>query len=108
MSSSQLVDLIMTNPTVHISPTQRDTHFTASYSFKPLSNMVFTRDQQIVTKKGIVMCRLSSVQRQNEVEVMKFCFKKLNFNVVGEIPSAGRLEGGDFFPAGTQFFFFLQ
>lgn len=100
MSSSQLVDLIMTNPTVHISPSQRDTHFTAQYSFQPLSNMVFTRDQQIVTKKGIVMCKLSSVQRQHEVDVMRFCFKKLGLNIVGEIPAEGRLEGGDFFPAG--------
>lgn len=107
MSCSQLVDLIMTNPTVHISPSQRDTHFTAAYSFKPLSNMVFTRDQQITTRKGIVMCRLSSLQRQNEVEVMKFCFKKLGFRVVGEIPPEGRLEGGDFFPAGWSFLFFL-
>lgn len=100
MSSSQLVDLIMTNPTVHVSPSYRDTNFTASYSFKPLSNLVFTRDQQITTRKGIVMCRLTSAQRQNEVELMKFCFKKLNFNVIGEIPDEGRLEGGDFFPAG--------
>jgi arginine deiminase len=108
MSSSQLVDLIMTNPTVHISPTQRDTHFTAAYSFKPLSNMVFTRDQQIVTKKGIVMCKLSSPQRQNEVELMKFCFKKLGFKIAGEIPEEGRLEGGDFFPAGVCAFITLS
>jgi len=100
MSSSQLVDLIMTNPTVHISPSQRDTHFTAAYSFQPLSNMVFTRDQQIVTRKGIVLCQLSAVQRQHEVEVMRFCFTKLGFKVVGEISGEGRLEGGDFFPAG--------
>ena len=105
MSSSQLVDIIMTNPTVHISPSPRDTHFSANYSFKPLSNLVFTRDQQVTTRKGIVMARLSSIQRRDEVELMKFCFHKLGLKVVGEIPDEGRLEGGDFFPAGIVFIF---
>lgn len=78
MSADQLVDIILTNPTVHISPSYRDTvcwdlvgmgswfceivptklmaaaqGFTAAYKFNPLSNIVFTRDQQITTKKGI-------------------------------------------------------
>eukprot|EP00123_Amoebidium_parasiticum_P010375 comp20064_c0_seq1/m.24674 comp20064_c0_seq1/g.24674 ORF comp20064_c0_seq1/g.24674 comp20064_c0_seq1/m.24674 type:complete len:447 (-) comp20064_c0_seq1:212-1552(-) len=100
MSADQLIDIIMTNPKVSIRPSYRDTGFTATYSFEPLSNIVFTRDQQITTKKGIVMARLSSKQRQKEVEVMKFVHKKLGLNVIGEIPEPGRLEGGDFFAAG--------
>lgn len=40
----------------------QDTGFTASYAFDPLSNLVFTRDQQITTRKGIVMSRLRSAQ----------------------------------------------
>ena len=77
MSIMQLIDTIMINPTVHISPSYRDTGLSASYTFQPLSNLVYTRDQQITTCKGIVMGRLRSSQRQLEVEVMKFCFKKL-------------------------------
>lgn len=77
MSIAQLIDTIMINPTVHISPSYRDTGLSASYTFQPLSNLVYTRDQQITTCKGIVMGRLRSSQRQLEVEVMKFCFRKL-------------------------------
>ena len=77
MSILQLIDSIMINPTVHISPSYRDTGLSASYTFQPLSNLVYTRDQQITTCKGIVMGRLRSSQRQLEVEVMKFCFRKL-------------------------------
>ena len=51
MSAEQLVDIVMTNPTVTILPSGRDTYFTASYSFQPLSNVVFTRDQQVTTRK---------------------------------------------------------
>ena len=102
MSSDQLVDIIMTNPTVTVTPSLRDTNFTASYSFLPLSNIVFTRDQQITTCNGIVMANLSSQQRKNEVDLMKFSFRKLGLRVIGQITDPGRLEGGDFFPAGKK------
>ena len=49
----------------------------ATYSFEPLSNLVYTRDQQITTCKGIVMGRLRSPQRNLEVSLMKFCLQKL-------------------------------
>lgn len=51
MSTSQLVDTIMINPTVIITPSQRDTGLSAAYGFHPLSNLVYTRDQQITTCK---------------------------------------------------------
>jgi arginine deiminase len=38
---------------------------------------VYTRDQQVTTCKGIVMGRLRSAQRQKEVELMSYCFRKL-------------------------------
>uniref|UniRef100_A0A7S0RB30 Arginine deiminase n=1 Tax=Chlamydomonas leiostraca TaxID=1034604 RepID=A0A7S0RB30_9CHLO len=101
MGVGQLVDTIMTNPTVHLTPSHRDTGLFASYTFEPLSNLVYTRDQQITTCKGIVMGRLRSQQRQREVQVMKFCITKLGLNVVGEIREPGFLEGGDFFPLGA-------
>ncbi|KNC85787.1 hypothetical protein SARC_02050 [Sphaeroforma arctica JP610] len=100
MSASQLVDVILTRPTVTLTPSLRDTGFTAAYQLFPLSNVVFTRDQQITTKKGVVMCNLSSKQRKAETEVMSFVWKKLGVKVIGEIPDPGRLEGGDFFALG--------
>ena len=47
MSVSQLIDIILINPTVHLTPSFRDTGLTASYTFQPLSNLVYTRDQQV-------------------------------------------------------------
>jgi arginine deiminase len=100
MSVPQLIDTILINPTVHVSPSYRDTGLTASYSFEPLSNLVYTRDQQITTCRGIVMGRLRSPQRNLEVSLMKFCLQKLGLPVVGDIAEPGYLEGGDFFPGG--------
>ena len=48
MSIHQLIDTILINPTVHVSPSYRDTGLSASYTFKPLSNLVYTRDQQVI------------------------------------------------------------
>ncbi|KAL6776838.1 ADI1 [Auxenochlorella protothecoides x Auxenochlorella symbiontica] len=100
MSVPQLIDTILINPTVHLAPSYRDTGLTATYSFQPLSNLVYTRDQQITTCRGVVMGSLRSPQRALEVSLMRFCFAKLGVPVVGEVQLPGYLEGGDFFPAG--------
>ena len=81
MSINQLIDTILINPTVQLSPSRRDTGFTATYSFQPLSNLVYTRDQQVTTCQGVVMGRLRSPQRQLEVDLMRFCFNKLGLPV---------------------------
>ncbi|KAL6748381.1 hypothetical protein V8C86DRAFT_2879369 [Haematococcus lacustris] len=98
MSVSQMVDTIMVQPTVHITPSHRDTGLFATYTFEPLSNLVYTRDQQITSCKGLVMGRLRSAQRQREVTIMRFCLTKLGLPLAGEIREPGFLEGGDFFP----------
>eukprot|EP00878_Enallax_costatus_P010464 GHUV01010925.1.p1 GENE.GHUV01010925.1~~GHUV01010925.1.p1 ORF type:complete len:467 (+),score=159.73 GHUV01010925.1:196-1596(+) len=100
MSTSQLIEICLINPTVTLLPSYRDTGLTASYTFEPLSNLVYTRDQQITTCKGIVMGRLRSQQRQKEVELMQFCFRKLGLPIAGQIIEPCFLEGGDFFPMG--------
>jgi arginine deiminase len=46
MSVAQLIDIILINPTVTLTPSGRDTGFAAAYTFAPLSNLVYTRDQQ--------------------------------------------------------------
>eukprot|EP00180_Rhodochaete_pulchella_P001148 Plantae.Rhodophyta-Rhodochaete_pulchella.ctg19688.p1 GENE.Plantae.Rhodophyta-Rhodochaete_pulchella.ctg19688~~Plantae.Rhodophyta-Rhodochaete_pulchella.ctg19688.p1 ORF type:complete len:389 (-),score=67.86 Plantae.Rhodophyta-Rhodochaete_pulchella.ctg19688:273-1418(-) len=101
MSKHQIVDVVLTTPSVTVTRSYRDTGFNASYSFEPLSNIIFTRDQQITTRKGIVMSRLRSVQRHKEISVMEFVIRKLGFRVIGRVPEPGYLEGGDFFPAGA-------
>lgn len=47
MSTNQLIDTLLINPSVNLSPSYRDTGLTATYSFQPLSNLVYTRDQQV-------------------------------------------------------------
>eukprot|EP00871_Galdieria_phlegrea_P001982 jgi/Galph1/2785/GphlegSOOS_G1439.1 len=105
MSSDQLADIVKTFPTVTVQHSTRDTGVSASYSFQPLTNLVFTRDQQVTTKNGIILGRPSSKQRGHEVNVMEFCFRKLGFQIVDRIPPPGHLEGGDFFPAGEDLCF---
>ncbi|CAD7696331.1 unnamed protein product [Ostreobium quekettii] len=105
MGVAQLIDVLMSNPTVYLSPSDRDTGLRSAYEFHPLSNLVYTRDQQVTTAKGIVMGRLRSSQRQREVDLMRFCLKKLGLPVLGEIREPGFLEGGDFIPAGRDLCF---
>ena len=105
MSPDQLIDVILTKPTVTVKPSFRDTGVSASYEFEPLANLIFTRDQQITTAKGIVMANLRSSQRRHEIKIMKFCFLKLGIEVLGQVDYPGYLEGGDFFPAGDDLCF---
>ncbi|EFA74788.1 putative arginine deiminase [Heterostelium album PN500] len=106
MSVEQLVEVILTRPTIKLRKSERDTELLATeYSFHPLVNLVFQRDQQITTAKGIVMASLSSPIRAPEVELMRLCFDILGLPVVGEIPAPGKLEGGDFYPSGSDLCF---
>ncbi|KAN0033384.1 hypothetical protein ACTA71_002809 [Dictyostelium dimigraforme] len=101
MSNEQLVEVILTRPTIRLRKSERDTELLSTeYSFKPLVNLIFQRDQQITTSAGIVLASLSSPIRAPEVQVMKLCFEILGLPIVGEIPEPGKLEGGDFYPVG--------
>ncbi|EAL71243.1 hypothetical protein DDB_G0272182 [Dictyostelium discoideum AX4] len=101
MSNEQLVEVILTRPTIRLRKSERDTELLSTeYSFKPLVNLIFQRDQQITTAAGIVLASLSSPIRAPEVQVMKLCFEILGLPIVGEIPEPGKLEGGDFYPVG--------
>lgn len=100
MTPQQLVDCVLTNPRVTLTRTPGDTGLSAAYTFEPLSNIIFVRDQQITTRRGVVMARLRSPQRQNEVEILEFCLRKIGVHVVGRVPDHAYLEGGDVFTAG--------
>ncbi|KAL6063433.1 Arginine deiminase [Balamuthia mandrillaris] len=105
MDSESLYNLIMCNPTVTLTQAKKHAPVKASYTFQPLGNLVFTRDQQISTCRGIVMANMRPAVRRAEVEVMKLCFKKLGFPVIGQVPDPFTLEGGDFLPAGEHLCF---
>ena len=48
-------------------------------SYKPLGNLVFCRDQQITTSKGVVIGRTISSQRMGEHKIMKQVFSNTCF-----------------------------
>lgn len=50
----------------------------------PLANMIFCRDQQIVTAKGLVMGNTETTVRKFEKVVMKAAFDILKLKVIGE------------------------
>ena len=78
---------------------ETDTYIeSTSITFCPLGNLVFCRDQQITTKKGVVIGKTRTSQRRYEHMIMKQVFKNLKVNIIGEV-ERGYLEGGDFFVA---------
>eukprot|EP00669_Euglena_mutabilis_P009673 TRINITY_DN4525_c0_g1_i1.p1 TRINITY_DN4525_c0_g1~~TRINITY_DN4525_c0_g1_i1.p1 ORF type:complete len:707 (-),score=261.05 TRINITY_DN4525_c0_g1_i1:216-2336(-) len=106
MDTADLIDAIITRPRLTLEKSALNTPLTTTaYNFNPLSNLVFTRDQQIVTAAGVVLAQLHSKQRAPEVDLIRFCLEKLGIPVLGQIPLPGTLEGGDFLPAGKELCF---
>ena len=98
-SSKNLINVILTRPTMKLKHIETDTFIeSTSITFCPLGNLVFCRDQQITTQKGVVIGRSRTSQRKYEHIIMKQVFKNLKVDIVGEVTD-GYLEGGDFFVA---------
>ena len=98
-SKKHLLDIILSRPTMKLKHIETDTYIEpTSIIFNPLGNLVFCRDQQITTKKGVVIGRSRTSQRKFEHIIMKQVFKNLGINIIGEVKD-GYLEGGDFFVA---------
>lgn len=100
MDKAQLIETILNNPTVILEKSDRNTPVRASsYRLEPLGNLVFTRDQMIVTARGVVLGRMGTPQRQREVRIIEFVLQKLGVRIAGRIPEGMTLEGGDYIPA---------
>ena len=101
MSRGDLIRCILLQPTVKLSRTDNNTGYEAAYIQNPLMNLYFTRDQSITTPRGHVICRMNSSQRTPETDVIEVCYEHLGLKPILRIAGEGRLEGGDYFPAGT-------
>jgi arginine deiminase len=100
-TKKNLINIILTRPTMKLKHIQTDTFIeSTSITFCPLGNLVFCRDQQITTQKGVVIGRSRTSQRKYEHIIMKQVFKNLKVDIIGEVKE-GYLEGGDFFVART-------
>ena len=100
MSRKDLIRCILRCPTVTLYASDRNTGVQAQYSYRPLMNLYFTRDQSINTPRGLVIGRMNSEQRALETEIISLCYERLRIFPILRITGEGRLEGGDYFPAG--------
>lgn len=101
MSRADLVRCILLQPTVKLSRTDSNTGYEAQYLQNPLMNLYFTRDQSITTPRGHVICRMNSSQRAPETNIISLCYAHLGLKPILRIEGDGRLEGGDYIPAGN-------
>lgn len=104
LETPELVNLILCNPKMTWSGKQvKGTYEPTIIQPRPIGNLLFTRDQMITTKKGIVLGSMRTPQRQIEVDIMEAVLKGLGVSPiyrVKEQEGGGFLEGGDFFPMG--------
>lgn len=106
MGTNDLIDLIMLGPTCGLAASHSNTPLRLdNLQMKPLLNLTFTRDQQIVTNKGLVLMNMGSIQRARETRIMNFCFNKLSVPILGKIEAPGTCEGGDFISGGADLCF---
>ena len=101
MSRADLVRCILLQPTVVLYKTGFNTGYEAQYVQNPLMNLYFTRDQSITTPRGHVICNMNSSQREPEGDIINLCYAHLGLQPILRIHDEGRLEGGDYLPAGT-------
>jgi arginine deiminase len=100
----ELVKVILQQPRIRLKKTSTNTGYAADYELKPLTNLYFSRDQLITTGKGVVIGKMAAPQRASETEIIKLVLDKLGIEPLAEIQDEGRLEGGDFIPAGRAVF----
>ena len=101
MSRLDLMRCILHRPTIKLHPTDNNTGVEAEYIHSPLMNLYFTRDQSITTPRGHIICSMNSSQRAMETEIIEVCYHHLGASPILRIEGEGRLEGGDYIPAGT-------
>jgi len=101
MSRQDLIRVLMLQPTVHMTSIDNNTGIEATYSHQPLMNLYFMRDQSITTPRGHIICRMNSLQRRRETDILRAVYRQLGTPAIYEVQGEGRLEGGDYLPAGT-------
>lgn len=98
MTNDQLVDVVLTKPYFFLKHSKKNTFIeTSRISFLPLGNLIYVRDPQITTQKGIVIGGSECPLRKTEKMVIYQVLKNINANIIAEMPEKCFLEGGDFF-----------
>jgi arginine deiminase len=111
LDPEDVIRILYLQPTVIVekSDNVNSNHRVKKYEVEPLTNLVYLRDQQITTDKGIVIGSLSTYQRSKEEIITKLAFECLGVEPVYEVAASwndesttnsNAFEGGDFIPAG--------
>eukprot|EP01013_Petalomonas_cantuscygni_P043773 TRINITY_DN8446_c0_g1_i1.p1 TRINITY_DN8446_c0_g1~~TRINITY_DN8446_c0_g1_i1.p1 ORF type:complete len:842 (+),score=194.74 TRINITY_DN8446_c0_g1_i1:109-2634(+) len=98
MYPADLVDTILLRPSVVLESSDVNTGLRLRRTeVRPLTNLMFTRDQQIVTPRGAILTNLTSSRRDEETRIVRAMLHAADIPYVGHIEDPGQLEGGDFF-----------
>ena len=89
----QIFNILLLNPTIRLDIERPEIICT-----EPLANLVFVRDQQAITDKGVVFGRMKYHQRRREVLLTKLALEAFGANIAYELKPDGTFEGGDFMP----------
>ncbi len=89
-----LLDIVKLNPTLLLSPGGIRTELG-----NPLHNLYFMRDPMAATGNGMVLGRMATRERADEVALGALGLRALGTAPVHQV-ARGRLEGGDYMPAG--------
>ncbi len=101
MTRKDLIRCLLFQPTVKMRSVDNNTGIEADYIHHSLMNLYFTRDQSATTPRGHIISNMNSLQRYPETRIIRSCYTHLGLSPVLEIKGEGRLEGGDYIPAGT-------
>ena len=63
---------------------------------QPLSKLTFTRDQQLLTAKGVVLANPMFPNRAKEPRVLRRVWQALDIQPLADLTGELKLEGGDF------------
>lgn len=101
---SVLADLVLLRPVIEIRPNpgalDATSRYLSTYRVDPANNQYFMRDPLITTRLGIVIGRFSLDVRRVENDNVEFALEQLGIRPLYRVQAPGRLEGGDFMPAG--------
>lgn len=82
-----LVGVVFSRPQLYLKKDKDGISLTVDHiEINPLSNMIFIRDQQIVTAKGLVIGNMMTTVRKFEKDVLMKCFDILRIKPVGFTP----------------------
>ena len=102
LDSSTLFNTLILEPSLDIKKiNQSDPGYPTIYSNLPLANLYFMRDQQAVSRNGIIIGNMRMSQRARETELTEFIFSnKYGKTNIKKISGHSKFEGGDYIPVG--------